>query len=389
MKRRVPYRQSISFLSVCIEGETMSMAEKLMPIWLIALLLLEIPAHGAPIDKKPLVIAHRGASGYRPEHTLAAYQLAIDMGADFIEPDLVSTKDGQLVARHENEISGTTDVADHSEFANRQKTKVIDGESKKGWFTEDFTLTELKTLHARERLPEIRQRNTIYNDHYTIPTFQEIIDLVKKEEGRLHRTIGIYPEAKHPSYFQSVGLPIEKPLLEILNKNGYVDQSAPIFIQCFETATLKQLHKQTKISLIQLIDDTGKPYDFVVNKDPRNFVDLVKPAGLAEVATYAQGIGPSKDLIVPRDKEGRWQAHTNVVSDAHKVGLKVHPWTFRNENSFLPLELRSGKSKDQNNAGMYGDIFAEYKLFFDLGVDGVFSENPDTALEARALFEKG
>jgi glycerophosphoryl diester phosphodiesterase len=373
----------------CIEGEIMSMAEKLMPIWLIALLLLEIPAQAAAFDKKPLIIAHRGASGYRPEHTLAAYQLAIDMGADFIEPDLVSTKDGQLVARHENEISGTTDVADHSEFANRKTTKVIDGESKKGWFTEDFTLAELKTLRARERLPEIRQRNTIYNDHYPIPTFQEIIDLVKKEEVRLHRPIGIYPEAKHPSYFQSVKLPIEKPLLEILNKNGYVDQSAPIFIQCFETAALKQLHKQTKISLIQLIDDTGKPYDFVVNKDPRTFADLVKPAGLAEVATYAQGIGPSKDLIVPRDKEGRWQAHTNVVSDAHKVGLKVHPWTFRNENSFLPLELRSGKPKDPNNAGMYGDIFAEYKLFFDLGVDGVFSENPDTALEARAIFEKG
>jgi glycerophosphoryl diester phosphodiesterase len=311
------------------------------------------------------------------------------LGADFVEPDLVSTKDGQLVARHENEISGTTDVAEHSEFAQRQKTKTIDGESRKGWFTEDFTLAELKTLHARERLPEVRQHNTIYNDHYSIPTFQEIIDLVKKAEKRLNRTIGIYPEAKHPTYFRSIGLPVEKPLLEILNKNGYVDRSAPVFIQCFETAPLKELHKQTKIALIQLIDDEGKPYDFVASKDSRMFADLVKPAGLAEIATYAQGIGPSKNLIVPRDKEGRWQAHTNVVADAHKVGLKVHPWTFRNENSFLPFELRSGKAKDAGNAGMYGDIFAEYKLFYELGVDGVFSENPDTAVEARSLFEKG
>ena len=365
----------------------MSMAEKLMPFWLMALLLLDLPAYAGGADK-PIVIAHRGASGYRPEHTLASYELAIDMGADFVEPDLVATKDGQLVARHENEISGTTDVSAHKEFACRQKTKTIDGANVKGWFTEDFTLAELKTLHARERLPEIRQRNLIYNDHFSIPTFQEIIDLVKKKELQLHRTIGIYPEIKHPSYFESLNMSIEKPLLETLNRNGYVDQSAPIFIQCFETAPLKRLHKITKISLIQLIEDEGKPYDLELAKDSLSCADMVKPEGLAEIATYAQGIGPSKNLIVPRDAQGKMMPSTTLVADAHKAGLKVHPWTFRNENTFLPLDFRSGAASDANNAAMYGDIFAEYKLFYDLGVDGVFSENPDTALEARKLFEQ-
>jgi glycerophosphoryl diester phosphodiesterase len=360
----------------------MTIARRLVLVLMFTLPFLSMPARAAG-STKPIVIAHRGASGYRPEHTLAAYELAIDMGADYVEPDLVPTKDGQLVARHENEISTTTDVANHPEFAGRNQTKTIDGAAVKGWFTEDFTLAELKTLRAKDRMPKLRQRNTIYDGHYSIPTFQEIIDLVKIKSAQQHRTIGIYPEAKHPSYFASIGLSNEKPLLDTLTHNGYKDRSSPIFIQCFEPATLKRLHKLTQLSLLQLIDEEGKPYDFVVDKDARTFADMIKPAGLAEVAAYAQGIGPNKNLILPRDSKGNQQAPTSLIADAHKVGLLVHPWTFRNENAFLPRDLRSGNKDDPDAGQYYGDAFAEYKLFYDLGVDGVFSENPDTALEAR------
>lgn len=355
---------------------------------MLVMLMLQGTVLAEEKEHKILIIAHRGASGYRPEHTLAAYELAIQMGADFIEPDLVSTKDGVLVARHENEISGTTDVADHPEFKDRYKTKTIDGNEMKGWFTEDFTLKELKTLCAHERMPKIRQHNTIYNGHYRIPTFQEIIDLVKRKSDEQHRQIGIYPEAKHPGYFASIDLPIEKSLLDTLERNGYKDADAPVFIQCFETAPLKHLHQITKLALIQLIENGGKPYDFVLQKDPRTCADMITPAGLAEIATYAQGIGPSKDLIVPRDKAGNSLKPTTLVADAHKVGLMVHPWTFRNENPFLPAELRSGKSSDPNHDGNYGDAFAEYSQFYNLGVDGVFSENADTAYEARLRHQR-
>jgi glycerophosphoryl diester phosphodiesterase len=361
----------------------MFIAKKLMFMLTLASLFLAATAR-ADSPSKPIVIAHRGASGYRPEHTLAAYELAINMGADFIEPDLVSTKDGELVARHENEISTTTDVADHPEFASRHKTKKIDGQNVTGWFTEDLTLAELKTLRAKERMPNVRQRNTIYNGHYSIPTFQEIIDLVKRKNVEQKRNIGIYPEAKHPSYFASIGLSSEKPLLDTLVRNGYTDKSAPIFIQCFEPSTLKKLHSMTQLPLIQLIEEEGKPYDLVLQNDPRTCADMVKPAGLAEIAAYAQGIGPSKNLIVPRDSKGKMTKPTSLIADAHKAGLLVHPWTFRNENSFLPLDFHNGDASDVNSQAAYGDAFAEYKLFYDLGVDGVFSENPDTALEARA-----
>ena len=333
--------------------------------------------------QKTLVIAHRGASGYRPEHTLAAYELAIDMGADFIEPDLVPTKDGTLVARHENQISGTTDVADHPEFANRKTKKSIDGKTEEGWFTEDFTLSELKTLRAKERLPQIRQRNTIYDGRYSIPTFQEVIDLVKRKEKEQQRTIGLYPEAKHPSYFASLGLSNEKPIVEMLHKNGYDKASSPIFIQCFETETLKRLKNLTKLRLIQLIEEDGQPYDLTLKKDPKMCVDMVTPQGLAEIAKYAQGIGPSKNLIVPRDGQGKMQKATTLVIDAHNAGLLVHPWTFRNENSFLPFEFRNGDQSDKTAGALYGNAIAEYKLFYELGVDGLFSESPDTAIEAR------
>jgi glycerophosphoryl diester phosphodiesterase len=327
----------------------------------------------------PLVIAHRGASGYRPEHTLAAYELGARMGADYVEPDLVSTRDGVLVARHENEISGTTDVATRPEFADRRTTKVIDGVSITGWFTEDFTLAELKTLRAKERIPELRQRNTIYDGRYQVPTLQEVIDLTRRLSRELDREIGIYPETKHPSYFRSIGLELERPLVRTLRRNGLDDEDAKVFVQSFETSNLKALDRKLDVPLVQLFGAPGaRPYDFVAAGDPRTYADLATPEGLGEVAAYADGVGPSKDYIVPRDATGRSLTPTSFVADAHAAGLLVHPYTFRNENTFLPLELRSSA-----DPAAYGNAIAEYEQFFGLGVDGLFSDNPDTALEAR------
>jgi glycerophosphoryl diester phosphodiesterase len=327
----------------------------------------------------PLVIGHRGASGYRPEHTLASYELAARMGADYIEPDLVSTKDGVLVARHEPEISATTDVADHPEFADRQTTKVVDGASLTGWFTEDFTLAELKTLRAKERIPQVRQRNTIYDGRFEIPTFQEVIDLAKRMSRELGRPIGIYPETKHPTYFRSIGLPLEPPLVRTLRRNGFDSRRAPVFVQSFETANLKALDDELKVPLVQLFGArTTQPFDFVADGDSRTYGDLATPEGLREISRYADGVGPSKDYIVPRDSSGSSLPPTSFVEDAHDAGLLVHPYTFRNENQFLPAELRS--SSDPN---AYGNAIAEYEQFFELGVDGLFSDNPDTAVEAR------
>jgi glycerophosphoryl diester phosphodiesterase len=328
---------------------------------------------------RPLVIGHRGAAGYRPEHTLASYELAARMGADYIEPDLVSTKDGVLVARHEPEISATTDVASHPEFADRRKTKVIDGVPLTGWFTEDFTLAELKTLRAKERIPDVRQRNTIYDGRFEVPTLQEVIDLVRRLSRELGREIGIYPETKHPSYFRSIGLPLEPRLVRILRRNGFDNRRSKVFVQSFETANLKALNHELDVPLVQLFAAKGaRPFDFVESGDPRTYGDLATPAGLREVARYADGVGPSKDYIVPRDTSGASLDPTSFVDDAHDARLVVHPYTFRNENQFLPLELRS--SGDPN---AYGNAIAEYEQFYRLGVDGLFSDNPDTAIEAR------
>jgi glycerophosphoryl diester phosphodiesterase len=327
----------------------------------------------------PLVIAHRGASGYRPEHTLAAYELGARMGADYVEPDLVATKDGVLIARHENEISGTTDVASHPEFADRRTTKVIDGATITGWFTEDFTLAELKTLRAKERIPQLRQRNTIYDGLYEVPTLQEVIDLVRRLSRELDRPIGIYPETKHPSYFRSIGLPLEPRLERVLERNHLDDRRDPVFVQSFEVANLKALDRELDVQLVQLFGARGaRPFDFTVSGDPRTYGDLATPAGLRQIARYADGVGPSKDYIVPRDATGTSLAPTTFVEDAHAAGLVVHPYTFRNENEFLPLELRSSA-----DPAAYGDALAEYEQFFELGVDGLFSDNPDTAIEAR------
>jgi glycerophosphoryl diester phosphodiesterase len=325
----------------------------------------------------PLVIGHRGASGYRPEHTLASYQLAIDMGADYIEPDLVSTSDHVLVARHENNIAETTDVADHPEFAGRMTTKTIDGNPMTGWFTEDFTLAELRTLRAKERLPMLRPANTAFDGLYQVPTFQEVIDLAKRAG------VGIYPETKHPTYFDSIGLSLEEPLVATLHANGYRGRNAPVFIQSFEVANLKELNRRTRVPLVQLLDATGQPYDFVVAGDPRTYADLATPEGLAEIATYADGVGPNKNLIVPRDAAGNLLDPTSFVRDAHRAGLQVHPWTFRKENNFLPADFRQGNPASPEFLRATGDAPAEFRLFFRLGVDGLFSDHPDTAVAAR------
>jgi glycerophosphoryl diester phosphodiesterase len=332
---------------------------------------------GAAADQ--LVIGHRGASGYRPEHTLASYALAARMGADYIEPDLVITSDGVLVARHEPEISGTTDVAQHPEFADRKTTKTIDGEPVTGWFVEDFTLAELKTLRAIERIPELRQENTIYNGRFEVPTFDEVLELRERLSKELGREIGVYPETKHPSYFTSIGQPLGPPLVDALTEAGLNRPNAPVFVQSFETTNLQKLNDELRVPLVQLISGSGAPADLQAAGDPRTYADLATPAGLAEIATYADGIGPAKGLVIPRTDDGSLGEPTSLVADAHAVDLVVHPYTFRNENAFLPDDLHRGDSPDD-----YGKIFAEYEAFFEAGVDGVFSDNPDTAVAARA-----
>ncbi len=327
--------------------------------------------------KHQIVIGHRGASGYRPEHTLAAYELAIDLGADFIEPDLVSTKDHVLVARHENEISETTDVEDHPEFADRQTTKVIDGVRITGWFTEDFTLAELKTLRVEERIPDIRPENKAFNGLYEIPTLEEVIRLANR------KGVGIYPETKHPTYFDSIGLSLEEPLVATLRASGYRGRRAAVYIQSFEVSNLKDLDDMTRLRLVQLVNDEGAPYDFVVSGDPRTYADLITKKGLAEVATYADGIGPNKNLVVPRDERNRLKRPTNLVERAHRADLVVHAWTFRNENEFLPADFQRGDPSSPEFPRAYGDAPAEYRLFYRLGVDGVFTDNPDTAVAMR------
>jgi glycerophosphoryl diester phosphodiesterase len=316
----------------------------------------------------PLIIAHRGASGYRPEHTLEAYELAIELGADFIEPDLVSTRDGVLIARHENDLSETTDVAGHPEFADRRRTKRVGRIERTGWFSEDFTLAEIKTLRAKERLPS---RDQSYNGEFQVPTFQEVLDLAGRKGAETRRTIGVYPETKHPTYFRSLGLPLEEPLLAALHGAGYRGKDAAVYIQSFETGNLRELRRRTDLPLIQLLEVEGQPFDLTAAGDSRTYRDLAAPEGLAAIATYADGIGPNKRLIVPIDAGGRLQPPTSLVADAHRAGLLVHAWTFRSDGPFLALNYE-------------GDHRREYEQFFRLGVDGVFSDFTDHAVAARA-----
>jgi glycerophosphoryl diester phosphodiesterase len=332
-----------------------------------------------------LVVGHRGASGYRPEHTLASYELAARMGADYIEPDVVSTKDGVLVTRHENEISGTTDVAGHPEFAARRTTKVIDGVPLTGWFTEDFTLAELRTLRAVERLPDVREENMLYNGLYQVPTLDEVLELRTRLSRELKREIGVYIETKHPTYFDGAGLSLEEPLLADLRQAGTDRANSKVFIQSFETTNLRELDAaRVRVPLVQLLSATGAPYDLVAAGDPRTYADLSSAAGLRDIASYAEGVGPEKNQVIPRNPEGTLGTPTTFVDDAHAARLLVHPYTFRNENTFLPPALREGPAPDD-----YGRALVEHAAFWDAGIDGMFTDNPDTGVVSRDLFRAG
>jgi glycerophosphoryl diester phosphodiesterase len=338
----------------------------------------------APQRAKPLIIAHRGASAYRPEHTLSAYRLAIAMGADFIEPDLVLTKDGVLVCRHENQISGTTDVAARPEFADRKRKKTVDWDEVEGWFTEDFTLAELKTLRCKERLPQLRPASAAFDGQEAIATFEEVIALAQAEGVRLRRTIGVYPETKHPTYFEGLGLSFDAPLIAALGKAGWGGADAPVFIQSFETGNLKRLSQKTSVRLVQLISDGfGMPFDHLPTGMGVTYQMMTSDTGLKEIARYAAGIGPHKGLILPRDGEGRTLPATDLVARAHAARLKVHPWTLRAENYFLPLELRRGDPAAPDFQRQHGAAQVELETLFLLGVDGVFTDFPDRALQAR------
>ena len=342
----------------------------------------------------PTVIAHRGASALRPEHTLAAYQKAIDDGADIIEPDLVITRDGVLVARHENAIAivnadgsvkeATTDVADRPEFAARKATKTIDGQAVTGWFTEDFTLAELKTLRARERIPGQRPANVAYNGQFEVPTLQEVIDLAKAAGAKAGRVVGIYPETKHPTYFQSIGLPLEAPLLAVLEKNGWNHQDAPVFVQSFEVANLQAIRKRSSVRLVQLVAPLGRPYDFVAQgaAETRGYADLITPEGLQQVARYANAIGPYKTLVAPV-KDGLPGQPTGLVERARAAGLAVHIWTLRPENAFLPAGLKKAPASD---ATLRGDSVAEITAYLRAGIDGFFTDDPAVGRAAVQAF---
>lgn len=334
-----------------------------LPLWAVA---------------RPLVIGHRGASGYLPEHTLESYALAVRQGADYVEPDLVPTKDHRLVARHENDISETTNVASLPQFASRKTSKTIDGRTVTGWFTEDFTLAELKTLKARGRNRDSRH----FNDRFSLVTFEEVLRAVRDWEKEYGRTIGVYPETKHPSYFRRIGLPLEEPMLACLQRYGYSGADAPVFIQSFEVGNLQRLKSQTQIPLVQLVDSEGAPQDWVEAGSSKTFADMITPSGLAEMAGYAAAVSPHKSMLIRRNGQGNLAESTGLIEAAHQAGLKVHSWTFRSENQYLPTCWRSNTDPEAN-----GDLKAEVLRFFQAGLDGVFANHPDQAAAARDQFQ--
>ena len=344
--------------------------------------------HGGGVKSLPVptIIGHRGASGYRPEHTFGSYQLALDLGAHVVEAgDLVPTKDGHLVCRHEPEIGGTTDVADHKEFADRRTTKLLDGVSVTGWFTEDFTLAELKTLRAIERIPANRPHNTLYNGRWEIPTFEEVLKWQDEQTRKRGKQVWIYPETKHPTYFRKLGLGLEERVAKLLHKHGKDRWNSPVILQSFEPTSIQRLNKLVGNPLVVLLSSaSSRPWDFVETGDPRTVADLITRKGLREIAGYAQGIGPTLDLVIPKDANGDLTTPTTLVADAHKVGLILHPYTMRNENPFLPTSFRRGTDPDA-----YGDVFGAYRTYFATGIDGVFTDNPDTGLLAREDFVNG
>ncbi|MFD9126605.1 glycerophosphodiester phosphodiesterase family protein [Kitasatospora sp. NPDC059571] len=343
------------------------------------------PVHtGTGLDRlpHPLVVGHRGACGYRPEETLGSYELALELGADVIEQDLVPTKDGHLVVRHENNIAETTDVAAHPEFAARRATRTVDGQAVTGWFTEDFTLAELRTLRAKERLPQQRQRNTLYDGRWPVPTFREVVDFARQRSRTLGRDVWLYVETKHPSYFRSIGLPLEERLADELRRGGLAGRNGRAILQSFEPSSLQRLAKLVDNPRIQLLSTAdSRPYDFRLAGDPRTVADLVTADGLRWLSSFAHGIGPTTQLVAPVDASGRLQQPTALVADAHRAGLVVHPYTVRNENSFLPADYRRG-----TDPNAYGDAIGWARYLYELGVDGFFTDNADTSRLARQDF---
>ena len=375
----------------------------------IASLLPATAAAGGRDEPHPLVIGHRGAPGYLPDHTLPGYALAIKLGADYIEPDLVATKDGHLIARHEPNITTTTDVEDHPEFASRKTTKVVDGVEEEGWFASDFTLAEIRTLRAVQPFADRPQQ---FNGRFRIPTLEEVISLAKRYSFRTGRRIGIYPETKHPTYHKNLGLRLEPRLLRVLDAAGWNRRRAPVFIQSFEQSNLQWLNRRTNVRLVQLVDANDvdpqgtityappfdRPYDWTVSGDPelidRTFGFFTTNEGLEEISTYADGIGPwkpyinsSRALVVNPDgtagdangdgavdeRDRELLPPGDLVQRAHAHGLVIHTWTFRNEQHRLLSDYE-------------GNPVNEYLHFYRLGVDGVFSDFPNTAFAARELF---
>ena len=327
---------------------------------------------------RPLVIAHRGVCGLRLEHTQPSYDLAIDEGADYIEPDVVASRDGPRVVRHENEIGSTTDVADHPEFAERRTTKTVDGTTKDGWFTEDFTLDELKTLRAKERIPDVRPGNVELDGAEQILTFDEVVAIAENGYRRRGTPVGVYVETKHPTYFSGLGLDLNDLLVDALERLGLNHEESPVVIQSFESGNLQDLRRRSPLFLVQLVSPRGAPADFVAAGDPRTYADLMTADGLDFVAGYADAIGPFKNLVIALDDDGNLGEPTGLVDRAHAAGLEVHIWTMRDENAFLPPNLRIGAEKSA-----YGDMLPEYLAFLDAGIDGMFSDFTPTAVRAR------
>ncbi|WP_307835781.1 glycerophosphodiester phosphodiesterase family protein [Phycicoccus sonneratiae] len=342
--------------------------------------------HPHPPTTAPLVIAHRGASGYRPEHTLAAYRLAAAQGADLIEPDLVMTRDGVLVDRHEPEISGTTDVAEHPEFADRRTTRQVDGQSVTGWFVDDFTLRELRTLRAVERLPELRPGSARFDGRYAVPTFDEVLALRARLSREQHRSIGIIPEIKHSTYLHSRGLDPERALVRAVTRAGLNRPDAPLWTQSFEWTPLVDLreHHRYRARLVLLASATGGPYDLTAAGTPRSYAELLRADSLRRLARTVDAIGPDSSLVIPRRADGTLGTPTTLVRDAHAAGLTVTPYTFRAENTFLPVDFRVG-----TDPAAHGRLADLVERFLRTGVDGVFCDQPDICVEARDRLRDG
>ncbi len=342
-------------------------------------------ADGTPLSgAAPVVIGHRGACGHRPENTLESFRLAIALGADSVEPDVVSTRDRVLVVRHENELSATTDVADRPEYAARRTTRTVDGARQTGWFVEDFTLAELKTLRARERHPWLRRRNATHDGRYEVPTLQEVIDLVLTQSVVRGRPIGIHAELKHATYFAGRGLCLAEPLLRTLGASGLDTATSQVCVQSFETTILRRLATMTRVPLVQLVEAGGAPHDLSLAGDPRTYDDLLAPAGLDWVAGYASAVSVHTSRVIPVDRAGRCGPATSLVADAHARGLAVLVWTLRNENRFLAECYRTSTEPDA-----FGDVLGETRALLDLGVDGLFTDHPDTSVLAREIWLSG